>query len=156
MKALFMLAWLAEEPVKPGLPWWVIILIVFIVLALLIWLLTRKGAKDDQPVRMAQQVQLHPDGGHAAPAPAVPDDIEMIEGIGPKIAHILRRSGITTFAQLANTDVARLQQLMKENNLRIADPTTWPEQARLAADGKQEELKKLQNSLRAGRRTSTG
>lgn len=150
MHAMVWLSFLAEEPEKTGLPWWVIILIVFVVLALLIWLFTRKSAKDDQPVRMAQQV--HPDGGQSAPATNIPDDIEIVEGIGPKIAHILRRAGITTFAQLAAADVSRLQQLLKENNLRIADPTTWPEQARLAAEGKHEELKKLQDSLRAGRK----
>jgi len=34
---------------------------------------------------------------------------------------------------------------------RMHDPTTWPEQANLAAEGKMEELKTLQDSLKGGK-----
>lgn len=87
-------------------------------------------------------------------APIQPDDLEIVEGIGPKIAGMLKAHGIVTFAQLAATDVAVLQKIMLEANLRIADPGTWPEQARLAAEGKFEELQKLQDSLRGGRKVA--
>jgi large subunit ribosomal protein L21 len=40
---------------------------------------------------------------------------------------------------------------MDANKLRIADPTTWPKQASLLADGKLDELKKYQDSLKGGR-----
>jgi len=95
-----------------------------------------------------------------APAPAPkppaaapkPDDLTAIEGIGPKISGMLRAEGITTYAHLAATDVSRLREIMLAANLRIADPTTWPEQAALAAAGKWDELKTLQGTLKAGRR----
>ena len=81
-----------------------------------------------------------------------PDDLTVIEGIGPKISGMLRAEGITTYARLAATDVSRLREIMLAAKLRIADPTTWPEQAALAAAGKWDELKTLQGTLKAGRR----
>ncbi len=84
-------------------------------------------------------------------APIKKDDLEIIEGIGPKIAKAFYKAGITTFKQLAETPVDKLRQLLSENQLP-GDPTTWPEQARLAAAGKMDELKKLQDELIAGRR----
>jgi predicted flap endonuclease-1-like 5' DNA nuclease len=96
----------------------------------------------------------------SAPAPSefkppphvVPDDLKLIEGIGPKIASLLHAVGIVTFAQLAETPVSALEEMLDKANLRLGDPTTWPEQARLAAKGDFEGLKALQDSLRGGRR----
>jgi DNA-binding protein HU-beta len=78
------------------------------------------------------------------------DDLEIIEGIGPKIAEAFNQAGIWTFQQLADTPVDKLQQILNEANY-IGDPTTWPQQARLAAEGKMDELKQLQAQLTAGR-----
>lgn len=86
------------------------------------------------------------------PPALVTDDLKLIEGIGPKIDGLLKAAGISTFAELAATDVSRLRELMNEARLRIADPTTWPEQAALAAAGKLDELKVLQDRLNAGRK----
>ena len=64
------------------------------------------------------------------------DDLTRIEGIGPKISQVLRAAGINTFEQLAETPVNRLSEILaKEPNLRLADATSWPEQALLAATG---------------------
>ena len=84
--------------------------------------------------------------------PSRPDDLKRIEGIGPKIASLLGAAGITTFAQLANTDVGRLQQILRNAHLEMADPTSWPEQAGLAAAGDWAGLQVLQNELKGGRR----
>jgi large subunit ribosomal protein L21 len=84
--------------------------------------------------------------------PVVPDDLKLIEGIGPKISALLNSAGIKTFAALAATDVATVQKILDAAGLRLADPGTWAEQAKLAADGKMDELKKLQDSLKGGRR----
>ncbi len=86
------------------------------------------------------------------PPTLVPDDLKLIEGIGPKIDALLKAAGISTFAQLAATDVSRLRELLGDGRFRIADPTTWPEQAGLAAEGKLDELKALQDRLNAGRK----
>ena len=86
------------------------------------------------------------------PAPSAVDDLEVIEGIGPKIAGVLREAGISSFAQLAATDSERLSEILHEANLRLASPETWAEQAELAAAGDWEELKRLQERLKGGRR----
>lgn len=79
------------------------------------------------------------------------DDLKKIEGIGPKIEGILQEAGITTFAELASTEVSELERIL-EGNVRMAFPETWPEQAALAAAGKWEELETLQSELEGGRR----
>ncbi|MFZ1462720.1 MAG: 4Fe-4S binding protein [Anaerolineae bacterium] len=88
-----------------------------------------------------------------APTPmaARSDELELIEGIGPKIGAAFRAAGITTFKQLAATPLERMKEILAANSLR-ADPSTWAEQAALAAAGRLEELKKLQDQLIAGRR----
>jgi predicted flap endonuclease-1-like 5' DNA nuclease len=91
----------------------------------------------------------------APEAPSAPDDLTRIEGIGPKIASVLQAAGITTFAQLADADVPRLQQILKQADprlLRLAQPATWPEQSALAAAGAWDALEALQNQLKGGRR----
>jgi predicted flap endonuclease-1-like 5' DNA nuclease len=81
-----------------------------------------------------------------------PDDLARIEGIGPKISQLLRQAGIRTFAQLASSGVDRLQQILDQAELRLADPGTWPEQAKLAAASDWGALEALQEQLKGGRR----
>lgn len=86
------------------------------------------------------------------PAAELPvDDLQIIEGIGPKIAGVLKLAGVNTFAQLAQMDPARITEILHAAGLRLADPHSWPEQARLAAAGDLEKLKDLQSHLKAGR-----
>jgi predicted flap endonuclease-1-like 5' DNA nuclease len=82
----------------------------------------------------------------------VPDNLRLIEGIGPRISSVLADAGIITFAQLAATGVDRLRQLLADAGVRIAYPDTWPEQAALAAAGSWEDLRRLQSQLDRGRR----
>lgn len=79
------------------------------------------------------------------------DDLVIIEGIGPKIAKEFNKAGIKTFKQLADANVGKLREILSSAKLP-GDPTTWPEQAKLAAAGKMDELKKLQDELQGGRR----
>jgi predicted flap endonuclease-1-like 5' DNA nuclease len=161
---------------------WLILLfasIVFgglVLLAVLLWWLLGRQAGE----REAQEIQIQvPSPGRveeaprarAAPAtapkgearpqapvePAGPDDLKRIEGIGPKISSVLQAAGIATFAQLAATDVGRLAQILEEESprlRRLADPGTWPEQARFAAAGDWQGLAALQSELKGGRRTT--
>jgi large subunit ribosomal protein L27 len=82
------------------------------------------------------------------------DDLTIVEGIGPKIAEILVNAGIVTFADLAKTEVAKIEELLAAagSNFNTAVPTTWAEQAQLAADGKFEELEALKLALDAGKK----
>jgi len=82
------------------------------------------------------------------------DDLKLIEGIGPKIASILNEKGINNWDELAITSTENIKIWLFEIGgaaYKIHDPTTWPFQAKLAADGKFEELKKLQEDLKKGK-----
>ncbi len=82
------------------------------------------------------------------------DDLKLIEGIGPKIASLLNEHGIFTFSELAATRVEKLEEILDQPRLRMADPRTWPQQADLAANGKMEELAQLQDDLKGGKEAS--
>lgn len=80
------------------------------------------------------------------------DDLTRIEGIGPKIAEILKSGGIHTFAELAHTAVPRLQALLEAAGprYRLARPDTWSEQAGLLARGDEAGFAALAAALRGG------
>lgn len=127
---------------QSGEHWWVWVLIVLAVLLVLWWCLR-------DCIRRRAGVTAE---AEKALPPTAADDLQLIEGIGPKISGLLQAANITTFAQLAGSDVSRLEQIVRGAGITIADPTTWPEQAALAAAGKWDELKVLQEELRGGRR----
>lgn len=81
-----------------------------------------------------------------------PDDLRVIEGIGPKISAVLQEAGLRTYTQLASSDIETLGTILNEGGIRAAKPDTWPEQAKLAADGNWEALVELQGQLKGGRR----
>ncbi len=83
----------------------------------------------------------------------VADDLTKVLGIGPKIAGLLRADGISSFAELAQAPVDRLQTILNAAGKRyqMAVPTTWPRQAGLAASGDWEKLATLQSELDGGR-----
>lgn len=91
--------------------------------------------------------------GAMAAKPENPDDLKIVEGIGPKIEKLCNDIGIWTFAQLAATPVDTLQKMLDEAGpaYRIADPGTWSKQAELAAAGKWDELKEYQDFLLGGK-----
>lgn len=81
------------------------------------------------------------------------DDLAIIEGIGPKIAVILHRENIYTFEQLSNSSVNKLQSILDKAGPKFNahNPSTWPAQAKLAAQGKWDELKAWQIKLIGGK-----
>jgi predicted flap endonuclease-1-like 5' DNA nuclease len=79
-------------------------------------------------------------------------DLTLIEGIGPKISQLLYSSGILSFSQLASIKLKDLRKILDEADLKFIDPTTWPEQAKLAAAGDWETLHTLQDELKGGKR----
>ncbi|MCL4107998.1 UNVERIFIED_CONTAM: hypothetical protein GTU68_017026 [Idotea baltica] len=79
------------------------------------------------------------------------DDLKKIEGIGPKIAEVLGEAGVTTYAGLAKMDREAIKAILDTvSTLKSKEPKTWPQQAALAADGKWDELKVLQDELMGG------
>ena len=89
----------------------------------------------------------------AIKAAAKPDDLTKIEGIGKKIAELLKNAEIESFEQLSKATPKKLKAILEAagSKFKVHDPATWPKQAKLAANGKWEELKKLQAELKGGK-----
>jgi len=82
------------------------------------------------------------------------DDLKKIEGIGPKIQELLNNEDIWSFNQLSEATVDRLKKILINAGprYRIHTPDTWPEQAKMAAEGKWEALKVWQDKHNGGRK----
>lgn len=82
------------------------------------------------------------------------DKLTKIEGIGPKIEGLLKAAGITTFAELSKAKKATLKGILNAAGKRyqMHDPSTWAEQAKLAAKAEWTKLAKLQDELKGGKR----
>ncbi len=149
---------------------WVIYAIAFLALALYLLRELLVSDRDDEgtSTRESGEVILEQRAPSATPPPpaseptpeaeappSARDDLKVIEGIGPKMEQLLNRAGITTFRQLAERSPEELRALLQAANAaRFIDPETWAEQARLAAEGRWEELRALQGQLKGGRRVS--
>tara|TARA_R110000765_G_scaffold85292_3_gene164551 strand:+ start:451 stop:1125 length:675 start_codon:yes stop_codon:yes gene_type:complete len=127
---------------------------------LLIESIVSSGAKKSAPKKEAAPKKAEPKKEVAAkavaPKKAAPktaakaDDLKKVEGIGPKIAETLVAAGISTFAELAKTDAAKIADIISDvRGNHVTD--TWPAQAKLAAEGKWDELKKWQDELDGGK-----
>jgi len=83
----------------------------------------------------------------------VADDLKKIEGVGPKIAELLKKGGFPTFAAVGKAKKTELKAILDAAGKRyqMHDPTTWAKQAKLAAAGKWDQLKKLQDVLKGGK-----
>ncbi len=81
------------------------------------------------------------------------DDLTVIEGIGPKISELFKNNGITTWKALSESSQSACQAILDKGGERfkLHKPTTWPTQAKLAYEGKWEELKTWQDELDGGR-----
>lgn len=142
----------AEET---GLGWLVwVALAVFLLMVFLGWLVVSKGwlKKEEEPV---VETHSHADEhGTAHAEPAVVDDLVSLEGIGPKVAQLLAGIGITSFAGLAEADLGKLRKILDGAGYKYMEPAGWVDQAKLAAKGDTEGLKKLQETLKGGRRAA--
>jgi predicted flap endonuclease-1-like 5' DNA nuclease len=82
------------------------------------------------------------------------DDLTVIEGIGPKIADLLSNAGFSTWRALSGADPADLRRVLQEAGprYRVHDPSKWPPQAGLLAQGRWQEYKDM--TAKARNRTS--
>ncbi len=80
------------------------------------------------------------------------DDLTKIEGVGPKAAEAMVAAGIDTYANVAKADADKIKEVLTESSSRMAhlDPSSWPKQAQMAADGKWDELQEWQDKAKGG------
>lgn len=114
--------------------WWV--LGFFLLIVVIGWLVSR-NKKPTEPVS-------HEGHKHE-------DDLEIIEGIGPKVAKALKSSGILSFDDLAHASADKVNDVLKAAKLNMMDSAGWIEQAKLAAKGDMDGLKKMQDEMKGGR-----
>ncbi|GGD51345.1 hypothetical protein [Muriicola marianensis] len=81
------------------------------------------------------------------------NDLTLIEGIGPKIRSLFHNYEIKTWRNLAETSVAKCQEVLDSggDRFRVHDPASWPMQARMAAEGKWKELARWQEEHKHGK-----
>ena len=105
---------------------------------------------EPEPVPVAEKASAVVIPAQAADEPV--DNLERIEGIGPKMSGALVRAGIRTYGQLAAADATALREAIEAQGLRFAPSlVTWGQQAQLLADGDEEGFADLTRRLVAGR-----
>ncbi|MEW4923190.1 50S ribosomal protein L21 [Algibacter sp. 2305UL17-15] len=117
----------------------------------------KKEVKKAEP-KVEAKAAAAPKAEKAAPKAAAKkatgkaDDLKKIEGAGPKAAEALVNAGLDTFAKVAEAKPEALNTILSEASSRLSHivTDTWPKQAKLAADGKWDELKELQDRLDGG------
>jgi len=78
------------------------------------------------------------------------NDLTLIVGIGPKTASLLQANGIDDWEKLAASSAKVLKVLLIEAGgvYKSQDPTHWPKQAAMAAQGEWRKLRVFQETLR--------
>jgi len=141
--------------------WWGINIGVLIALGLWWWLDRQSKANATvkvQPLVLPPDEEFETPGEQGSTSQVVeaaveePDDLKIIEGIGPRSAQALLEAGVLTFKTLAAMEADAIQAVLRAAGVRVPYPETWPEQATLAAAGDWDALKELQGSLKGGRR----
>lgn len=81
------------------------------------------------------------------------DDLQLVDGIGPKIKQQLEKNGYKTWGDVAAAKPEELKKALARagDRYQAFDPTTWPEQARMMQENRWEELKKYQRKLSRSR-----
>ncbi len=104
-------------------------------------------APEAQPV---EEKKAAPKAPTEKKATAKADDLTKVEGIGPKIAETLTNAWVASYADLAAKKPAEIAEIIA--GVRGSHvPDTWPKQAKMAADGKWDELKAWQDEMDGGK-----
>jgi len=109
--------------------------------------------KPSRATGVPEDAIILPESLPTATLPA-PDELTLVEGIGKKVEAVLHAAGIHNLQQLARASAADLKAILVAAGNRISNPETWPKQAELAVAARWDELKALQNTLRAGRQAA--
>lgn len=75
------------------------------------------------------------------------NNLQILEGIGPKLESVLKENGIKNWADLSIRSYGELRAILDKYGGRyaIVDPTSWPKQASLAKREKWDKLIQLQS-----------
>lgn len=81
------------------------------------------------------------------------NDLTVVEGIGSKIQELFHNHNVKTWKALSECSVEKCQQVLDSggDRFRVHKPTTWPEQAKMAYEGRWADLKNWQDQLDGGK-----
>lgn len=140
--------------------WWTILFWIFIGIAiggLIAWSLGKSDTSTTSSVDHlaaldGKRATVKADISHPV------DQLEAIEGVGPQIAELFHKNGVTRFSQIAAMAPADITKMLAAGGsaYAIAQPHTWPLQATVLANGHLDEFLKLGQVLTAGRLPLTG
>ena len=140
---MYAIRFLAEEGPNTELSWLLFVGLGFFLLMIVVgWLTSSRSAEQAEVTHDSRvhSIQIQP------------DDLVTLEGIGPKVARVLNESGIQSFADLAKAKADEVQKVLDAAGLQMMNSEGWIEQAKLAAKGDMDGLKKLQDELKGGRK----
>ena len=116
----------------------------------------KKAEKAEKPAVEEAKTEAAPAKEEKAPKKetkkAAAEDLTKIEGIGPKAAEALTKAGISGYEALSKAKPDAIKEILTEASSRMAhlDPTSWPKQAKMAADGDWDALKEWQDNAKGG------
>lgn len=96
----------------------------------------RKSVTSSEPVKPTAGIEVKTVVQDTLPAPVEikPDDLEVIDGIGPVFAKRLHAAGIETFAQLAELSPERIHKIIGSvRTSHMIDAEGWIAEARTRA-----------------------
>jgi predicted flap endonuclease-1-like 5' DNA nuclease len=81
------------------------------------------------------------------------NDLTVVEGIGPKIQELFHNHDVKTWKSLSECSVDKCQSVLNSGGERykIHNPGTWPEQSKMAYEGRWSDLLKWQDELDGGK-----
>lgn len=99
-------------------------------------------------------VAFDADGAKAAFGKRIKEnDLTVVEGIGPKIQELFHNHDVKTWYALSECSVDKCQSVLLSggDRFKMHKPGTWPEQAKMAAEGRWSDLKNWQDKLDGGK-----
>lgn len=75
------------------------------------------------------------------------NDLQIVEGIGPKIENLFHHFDIKTWKALSDVTVAKCQEVLDSggDRFKVHDPASWPMQAKMAYEGRWKDLARWQD-----------
>ncbi|MBK8610886.1 MAG: hypothetical protein IPL84_13340 [Chitinophagaceae bacterium] len=114
---------------------------------------TEKKADLAKPAASKSRITKAKSAVKSKPIVPIKEDLTRVEGIGRKIEALLYKNKIYNFRQLSKTTITTLKAILEAagNKYAMHNPGSWPKQAKLAAEGKFEDLELLKKHLKGGK-----
>ncbi len=81
------------------------------------------------------------------------NDLTIVEGIGPKIQELFHNHDVNTWKALSECTIDKCEDVLKSggDRFKMHNPGTWPEQSKMAYEGRWADLLKWQDELDGGK-----